>query len=72
MFEGKGVLLFKKLEHAHQVSAEIVFAGKSIHSREVIDALVGLHSLELFRGNSSSIAPVDVPISILIICLFEA
>lgn len=66
------VVVLEGLEHAHQVSAEVVLAGECIHPRKVVDPLMRLHALQLFWRDAPRVAPVDVPVPRLVVRLLEA
>lgn len=65
------ILILKQLKHPHQVPAQIIFPGQRIHPRVVVDSLIIFHSSKLFRHDSTSIIPVEIPVAIFIIGEFE-
>ena len=57
----KLVLFWKNSRHSLQISRQVIFTREGIHAREVIDSLVGLHSIQ-FVNLHCSVGPEKVPL----------
>lgn len=65
-------VILEDLEHPHQISAEIVLSCKLVHPWEVVNPLIALHLREHLRSDATSVAPVQVPVGILILNHLES
>lgn len=61
------IVVWEHFSHSHEISTEIILSSQLIHPRIVINALVWLQFGELFGCCPGYIAPVYIPIAILIV-----
>ena len=66
------VLASEYLVHPHQVATQIILPGQGVHAWIVVDSLVGLQALELLWSDSSRVAPIYIPVCVLIVLHLES
>ena len=62
----KLVVLWEDVLHPGQVPRQMVFASQSVHAREVVNALIGLHAVQ-FVHLHGVVSPKNVPFVIWIL-----
>lgn len=61
------IIVWEYFRHPHEISAKIIFSSQLIHSRVMIDSLMRLQLSQLFWSSTGYVAPIYVPVPILII-----
>ena len=61
------IIVWEYFRHPHEISAKIIFSRQLIHPRVMIDSLMRLKLGELLRSGPGYVAPIYVPVAVLII-----